>query len=139
MKYPTDDDLVKRLRNEATRRQGLERFDTLEDEAADRIEALEAMLRAVKGRRHVLAVDLLDNDIDYYSNRDGQLDGIPFKQVAHICSLMRKRLAALEPAPDHEIWNAAIEAAAQAMETRRPLEWGNPAAIRTLKKGPHDE
>ena len=36
------DDLVKRLRNEATSRQGLERFDTLEDEAADRIEALEA-------------------------------------------------------------------------------------------------
>ena len=36
------DDLVKRLRNEATSRQGLERFDTLEDEAADRIEALTA-------------------------------------------------------------------------------------------------
>ena len=38
------DELVKRLRYEATRRQGLERFDTLEDEAADRIDALEAAL-----------------------------------------------------------------------------------------------
>ena len=38
------DDLVKRLRDLATSRQGLERFDTLEDEAADRIEALTAAL-----------------------------------------------------------------------------------------------
>ena len=42
MESEMSDDLVKRLLNEATRRQGLERFDTLEDEAADHIEALTA-------------------------------------------------------------------------------------------------
>ena len=79
MTRPSDDQLVKRLRDEATSREGLDRLDTLEDEAADRIEALSAERDALKAE---------------------------LAELAEVAARLAD-WAALDSAPDHAEWDAA--------------------------------
>ena len=116
-----------------------------------------AMLRACKGRVRV-------KPLVWERARDGA--GWHHQLTIAYCPVFEKRfyaehpekharieaareariLAALEPAPDHEIWNAAIEAAAlTAFDCVFYDSAGSGfdedkfnTAIRTLKKGPHD-
>lgn len=39
-----------------------------------------------------MTLALLDSEIEWYGNAHGQLDGIPFEHVTHICRVMKKRI-----------------------------------------------
>ena len=154
MTRPTDDELeAMAVRLEAMPRPSM--IDALKfcpHEAA-------AMLRACKGRVKplprgdgdggwTLPVELL-SDLEREVIADGW-DGCTAEVTEIIAlSVERRILAALEPAPDHAEWDAALEAAAKKCETHGVLggpvenpyaEWKThadnlAAAIRTLKKG----
>lgn len=39
-----------------------------------------------------MTLAFLDSEIEWYGNAHGQLDGIPFEHVTHICRVMKKRI-----------------------------------------------
>lgn len=70
-------------------------------------------------------------------NPERQFDSLDEAKSAAQADYERRILAALEPAPDHSDWNAAIEAAAKVAREMADLHGpnGSEAAIRQLKKG----
>ena len=113
MTHPNDDELIERATQVI---EGNDKRTVIlsRDEAA-------ALLRACKGRVRglprsdgdggwTLPMDLLQ-DLDREVRSDGW-DGCTAEVTEIIAlSVERRILSALEPAPDHEQWNAAIEAA----------------------------
>lgn len=65
----------------------------------------------------------LEDEALYYESANGQLDGIPFEHVAHVCRVMAKRLAALEPVavePSEKHWYTRFfDADVRRMEVER--------------------
>ena len=163
MAHPTDDELEIRALtlNEIAR---VKRSGTvLERELADMLDRTAAALHACKGRvrvdTHTVASEVFKAIVwgaqsspppygaAYPSyTRSGNSDAETEARV-----IAARILAALEPAPDHSEWNAAIEAAAKVVpqgwcqsstshiEMDVDLGQGIQAAIRALKKGPRSD
>ena len=167
MTRPTDDELERVAKDCTTAAQVMRETGTFEtgqsilDESA-------AMLRAMKGRVRVKPYKRHGSMYDYriYDVHQGNKYGIcsaflerdqwgsrvqvakcvpPEAAKAAVQADYEARiLAALEPAPDHSDWNAAIEAAADACMSAigGVTHYGSEpyeicaAAIRALKKGP---
>ena len=162
MTRPTDEQLEAMAKSLAfvANRTGMtiERCEAITDRAA-------AMLRAMKGRVRVkplewhgfssafIAYTIIgdyhvsrcgENWHWYFEEQDPYLEGtIAASEETATAAVQAdyeaRILAALEPAPDHSDWNAAIEAAARAQEAAyRKGIFGEKHSdhIRTLKKGP---
>ena len=124
----------------------------LEHNPFEKADATADMLRACKGRLRVKALDNVAREeiieAAHLAMRKQQrgVRGQTFTEWDTIESWViveteRRVLAALEPAPDHSEWNAAIEAAAKVAREMADLHGpnGSEASIRQLKKGPrHD-
>lgn len=63
------------------------------EEAARALTMLEARCATLRAERDAIMA-VLDREHEWYSEKDGALDGIPFEHVAHVIRVMIKRAEA---------------------------------------------
>ena len=154
MKHPTDDELEALAQYWGAQAQKAASQDAML--TAEKFGKTAAMLRACKGRGNDCLIEFDNGEkisLSSFSggaapegimgsitlikeDEDGKATFRAYKSVTDWQSGLQD-FAALDPAPDHETWNAAIEAAAQRLDADRGPWLGQnaAAAIRQLKKG----